>query len=275
MAANLLRAGFRLTVHNRTREREEPLAALGASRARSPGEAANQAQFVIVIVTDTSDVEEVLFSEEGVAARAPKGAIVIDMSTIDPRAAAEFAARLGERGIAMIDAPVSGGTEGAQAGTLSIMAGGGERDVAAARPILEVLGSRVTHIGPIGSGQMTKAINQVIVASTFLAVAEGVRLGLAAGLDMERVIEAVGAGAASSWALTHRAPKMLRSEYPLGFKVRLHRKDLRIALGAAARLGIDLPGASLVADLEDALIREGFGDEDMSALAEAIKRAPQ
>lgn len=270
MARNLLRKGFAVTVHSRTRAREEPLAALGAAPASTPAEAASGADVVITMVGDTPDVEEVLFGEAGVAQAAPRGAVVVDMSTIDPEATRDFAGRLAERGIRMVDAPVSGGTEGAASGTLSIMVGGEDEDVAGVRPVLEALGKTITHVGPAGSGQMTKAINQVIIAGTFLAVAEGMALGTKAGLDMVRVLEALRAGAAGSWVLEARAPRMLAGEYPLGFKLSLHRKDLAIALRAAERAGVDLPGARLVSGLEDSLLRRGFGDQDMSAIAEAV-----
>lgn len=270
MAANLIRKEFAVTVHNRTRNKEGPLADMGASRAATPAEAAAGAEVVMVIVSDTTGVEEVLFGPSGVVEGADAGTLVVDLSTIDPEATRDFAARLLERQIRMIDAPVSGGSEGAEAGTLSIMAGGDEGDVARARPVLEALGSKITHIGPIGSGQMAKAINQVIVGGTFLAVAEGMALGMKAALDMKRVREALQAGAANSWALEKRASTMIAGEFPLGFKVRLHRKDLEIALRAADRAGIDLPAARVVAALEDALVETGFADSDISALIRAV-----
>lgn len=271
MAANLIRKGFRVTVHNRTRDKEEPLAELGAALAGSPSEASRGADFVVVIVSDTPDVEEVIFGPSGIAASASPGTIVIDMSTIDPVAERDFASRLHSQGIRMIDAPVSGGSEGARGGTLSIMAGGETEDIDRARPILEALGSTITHVGPVGSGQMTKAINQVIVGGTILAVAEGMALGMKAGLDMERVLKAISAGAAGSWALSNRGPRMIAGEFPLGFRLALHRKDLAIALAAAARLGAELPGANLVAKLEDTLIAQGFADSDLSVLVRAIE----
>jgi 3-hydroxyisobutyrate dehydrogenase len=270
MAANLVRAGFEVTVHNRTREKEEPLEELGASRAGSPAEAADGAEVIVTIVSDTSDVEQVLFGEQGVIEGVAPGAVVVDMSTIDPKATRGFAARLYDRQVGYVDAPVSGGSEGARDATLSIMVGGEETHVARVRPVLEALGDQITHIGGAGSGQATKAVNQVIVAGTFLAVAEGMLLGIRSGLDMEKVLEAVGAGAAGSWALRARAPRMLERKYPLGFKVALHRKDLAIALASARRTGATLPAASLVAELEDRLIEKGLADADVSAIIEAI-----
>jgi 3-hydroxyisobutyrate dehydrogenase len=269
MAGRLVAAGFSVSAHNRTRDEEIPLERAGAERAASPSEAAGDAAAVITIVGDTQDVESVLFGADGVVDSATPGTLLIDMSTIDPEATREFGSRLERQALRMVDAPVSGGTEGAINGSLSIMAGGSVADVEEARNYLAPLGT-VTHIGPIGSGQMAKAINQVIVAGTFLSVAEGMALGARAGLDMERVLQAVGAGAAGSWALQNRAPRMLAGEFPLGFKVRLHRKDLAIALKTAGDLGIDLPATRLVAKLEDQLVEDGHGDSDISALITGI-----
>lgn len=271
MAANLIRGGFEVTVHNRTRDKERPLAEMGAARAENPASAAARSDIVVIIVSDTPDVEEVIFAPFGVAEGAADGSLVIDMSTIDPESTRMFASRLSEKGIRMIDAPVSGGTEGARAGTLSIMVGGSSGDVAQAMPLLETMGSKITHIGPVGSGQMAKAINQVVVGGTLLAVAEGIVLGTKAGLDMTRVLEALAAGAAGSWSLSNRGPKMLAGEFPLGFRLALHRKDLGIALAAAERLGADLPGTRLVVSLEDALIAAGFADSDVSAIVRAVQ----
>lgn len=271
MAARLVDAGHVVTVHNRTREREEPLASLGAARAASPADAATGAEVAVTIVSDTPDVEEVLFGPSGVAEGADPDAVVVDMSTISPTATRTFAERLAERNIGFLDAPVSGGTEGAERGPLTIFVGGAKEDLDRARPVLEVLGSTITHLGPAGSGQMAKAVNQVLVAGTFLAVAEGLVLGLEAGLDGARLIEALAGGAASSWALTNRGPRIVEGRHPLGFRVRLHLKDIRIALQEAGRLGIPLPGARLVGELEAALIAAGYGDEDVSALARVLR----
>ncbi len=271
MAARLLDAGFELTVHNRTREREQPLAERGAQRAASPREAATGAAVVCTMVSDTPDVEAVLLGEHGAAAALEPGAIVIDMSTISPEAVRRLHASLAEREVALLDAPVSGGSEGAQQGTLSIMVGGDGAALERVRPVLEVLGRTITYVGPSGAGQVAKAMNQVIVAGTYAAVAEGLALGVAAGIDVEAAHRAVSGGAAASWGLTHRGPNMLRNSYPLGFRVRLHRKDLGIALDTAAELGIPLPLAAYVAQLETGLIKRGYGDEDVSAIARVVR----
>ncbi len=272
MALNLLKAGHALTVHNRTREREEPLAQAGARRADSPQEAARDADIVIICVSDTPDVEAVVLGENGVIHGAKPGAVVVDMSTISPSATRRMAAQLAAKGIRMLDAPVSGGSEGAQKGTLTIMVGGEADAVAQAMPVLAAMGRSITHVGPAGSGQLTKAINQVIISGVYLAVAEGMALGLKAGLDMEKVVQALAGGAAGSWVLNFRSANMIKNEYPLGFRVRLHRKDVAIAMQAARELGVFLPATALVEQIENGLIAQGYGDEDMSAMARLIRR---
>ena len=267
MARNLLEAGFEVGVHNRTRAKEEPLADAGASRAASPADAASGAEVVVTIVSDTPDVEAVLFGDGGVAEAISDDAVVVDMSTISPDATRSFAER-----IRLVDAPVSGGSEGAEQGTLTIMVGGDAGDVERVRPVLEAMGSKITHVGPSGAGQAAKAVNQVIIAGVFQAVAEGMALGMASGLDMDKVREAIGAGAARSWVLENRARNMLENRYPLGFRVSLHHKDLRIALEAARRAGVELPVTAMVAKVEQGLVADGFGDEDMSAIARALRR---
>jgi 3-hydroxyisobutyrate dehydrogenase len=273
MAMNILKAGHEVNVHNRTREREEPVAKAGARRADSPREAAQGAQIIITCVSDTPDVEKIILGENGVIHGARPGSIVIDMSTISPTATRRMAEELANKEIKMLDAPVSGGSEGAQKGTLSIMVGGDEQDLKTAEPVLRAMGETITHIGPVGAGQMTKAINQVVVAGTYWAVAEGIALGLKAGLDMEKVVQAVGGGAASSWPFVYRSSNMIDNSYPLGFKVKLHRKDLTIALDVARELGVTLPVSAYVEQVENGLITRGYGDEDISAMARNVREA--
>jgi 3-hydroxyisobutyrate dehydrogenase len=271
MALNLLKAGYTVTVHNRTRDRELPLVKAGAQRADSPQAVAAAADVVITCVSDTPDVEAILLGEAGVIHGARPSTVVVDMSTISPQATQTMAATLAAKQIALLDAPVSGGSEGAKNGTLSIMVGGEAAIVEQVRPVLTAMGTTITHIGPIGSGQLTKAINQIIVAGTYGAVAEGLALGLKAGLDMAQVVQAVGGGAAGSWGLTHRSDNMINNTYPLGFRVRLHQKDLNIALGAARELGVPLPMAAYVEQMETGLIGRGYGDEDISAIARTVR----
>jgi 3-hydroxyisobutyrate dehydrogenase-like beta-hydroxyacid dehydrogenase len=195
------------------------------------------------------------------------GSLVVDFSTIAPATSQTLAADLARRNVAYIDAPVTGGTEGARAGSLSVLVGGAGTHVERARPLLEVVGQRITHLGPVGAGQQAKAVNQVLVAGSYAAVAEAMALGQRLGLPMDRVRDALTAGAAGSWALEHRAGNMLEGRFPLGFRLALHRKDLAIALESAAATGLEIPLCRLVAAMEDALLEAGHGDDDVSALA--------
>jgi 3-hydroxyisobutyrate dehydrogenase len=272
MAANIARAGFPLTVWNRTVGRAPELADLGATFAATAAEVAAASDIVVVCVSDTPDVEAVLFGPDGVTAGAQEGTLIIDCSTIAPSGSWTFAERLDGLGLVFVDAPVSGGSEGARNATLTIFVGGHERDVERARPVLTAIGRTITHVGPIGAGQAVKAVNQVILAGAYLGVAEGIVLAMKAGLDASQVIEALGGGAAQSWVLANRSARMVDNDYPLGFKLALHRKDLGIAIGLADQLGVSLPLASLTAALESGLIAQGHGDEDMSALARAIRQ---
>ena len=271
MSLNLLKAGHEVSVHNRTREKEEALAREGARRAESPRQAAEGAEIVVTMVSDTPDAEEVILGADGIIHGAPQGAIVIDMSTISPAATRQMAEALGQKGIKMLDAPVSGGPEGANNGTLAIMVGGEPADFDEALPILDIMGKTVTHVGPIGAGQITKAINQIIISGTYLSVAEGLTLGMKAGLDMEKVIAAISGGAASSWVLHNRGINVVNNTYPLGFRVKLHHKDLKIALETANELEVTMPATALVAQIENGLIARGYADDDVSAIGRSIR----
>ena len=271
MALRLVGGGVPLTVHNRTRSSEEPVAEAGARRAATPAAAAAGAEILCLCLRDDRVVRAVLLGEGGepdpaIAGLAP-GSLVVDFSTIAPATAEALAAALAERGVAYLDAPVTGGTEGAQAGTLAVLVGGSEEQLERARPLLELVGRSLHHFGPVGSGQRVKAVNQVLVAGSYAAVAEAMALGTRLGLPMEQVRRALVGGAAGSWALEHRAGNMLADTYPLGFQLALHRKDLAIALEEAAAVGLELPVCERVAAIEDLLIERGFGDEDVSALA--------
>jgi 3-hydroxyisobutyrate dehydrogenase len=271
MAANLARAGFAVTAWNRTPGRAAELTDLGVAFAPNPADAASDAEIVVICVSDTPDVEDVLFGTDGVVGGARAGTLIVDCSTIAPSGSWDFAARLKEHGLAMVDAPVSGGSEGAKNATLTIFVGGDEADVERARPVLTALGRTITHVGPIGAGQAVKAVNQVILAGAYLGVAEGIVLAIKAGLDVEQVVGALGGGAAQSWVLTNRSGRMIENDYPLGFKVALHRKDLGIALELAHQLGAVLPVSALVAQLESGLIAAGHADDDISAVARSIR----
>jgi 3-hydroxyisobutyrate dehydrogenase-like beta-hydroxyacid dehydrogenase len=203
-----------------------------------------------------------LEQERAAIAALPPGSLVIDFSTIAPATSEALAQRLADHGVAYLDAPVTGGTEGAKAGTLSVLVGGDGALVERARPLLEAVGTTVTHFGPIGSGQQVKAVNQVLVAGCYAAVAEAMALGQRLGLPMEAVVASLRPGAAGSWALDNRALGMLEGRFPLGFKLALHRKDLAIALGTAADQNLRLPICEQVAAMEDRLIEAGFGEDE-------------
>ncbi|HKG56157.1 MAG TPA: NAD(P)-dependent oxidoreductase [Candidatus Limnocylindrales bacterium] len=271
MAANIARAGFALTVWNRSAGRAAALVGAGATEAKTPADVAAAADIVVTCVSDTPDVEAVLFGDGGVATAGRDGLLVVDCSTISPSATRGFSDRLRASGIALVDAPVSGGSEGAQKATLTIFVGGEAADVDRARPVLEAIGRTITHVGPVGSGQAVKAVNQVILAGTYLGVAEGIVLATKAGLDVEQVVGALGGGAAQSWVLANRSGRMIANDYPLGFKIALHRKDLGIALELARETGSVLPIAALCEQIEAGLIGRGHADDDMSAVARSVR----
>jgi 3-hydroxyisobutyrate dehydrogenase len=271
MAANVARAGFPVTAWNRSPGRGDALAELGVTLVASPAAVASASDIVVSIVSDTPDVEAVLFGANGVEAGTTSGLLVVDMSTISPSATRGFAERLSTKGVHYLDGPVSGGSEGAKKGTLSIFIGGDAADLQRARPVLETMGTTITHMGSIGAGQAAKAINQVILAGTYLGVAEGIVLAIKAGLDVDKLVSALGGGAAQSWVLANRSGRMAVNDYPLGFKVSLHRKDLGIALQLARETGTALPVSALVEQLELGLIGRGHGDDDVSAVARTIR----
>ena len=265
MAANLLQAGHPLLVHNRTPSAAEPLVAAGARWAASPAQAAATADCLCLCLSDDAAVQAVL--EDAIAGLQP-GSLVIDFSTISPATSRAMATALGQSGVAYIDAPVTGGTEGARAGTLSVLVGADVADLERALPVLQVVGERISHLGPVGAGQQAKAVNQVLVAGSYAAAAEAVALAQRLELPMDALLAALRPGAAGSWALSHRADGMVQGHYPLGFKLALHRKDLAIAQQAAAAVDLDLPITNQVASMEDGLIHRGHGELDVSVLAE-------
>jgi 3-hydroxyisobutyrate dehydrogenase len=271
MARHLINAGHDVTVWNRTRHREEPLAELGAARADSAAGAADGADAVLTCVSDDPDLEEVVFGPDGVASTLRSGAVLVDCSTASPSLARSLAERLAVDGRFFADAPVSGGSEGAEKGTLTVFLGGSDDAVALAMPVVQAFGSRITHLGPAGSGQAAKAVNQVVLAGVYAGVAEGVVLAERFGLPADALLEALGAGAADSWVLRNRAKNMVDGSYPLGFRTSLHLKDVRIALREADALELPLDVARLVVGIEDRLVQTGFGDEDVSNLARHVR----
>ena len=272
MATNLLNAGYPLTVWNRTRSKMDDLLAKGASGAESPKEVAEKSDVVITIVTDSPDVEDIVLGPQGAIHGAYPSLVLIDMSTISPTVAQKVAKELSEKGVKMLDAPVSGGDVGAQKGTLSIMVGGPKETFDECLPILEVLGKRITHMGPNGMGQTTKLCNQVICALNIQAVCEGLMLGAKAGLDLKRLLDVVTAGAAGSWMLSNLGPKMVEGDMRPGFKIRHQQKDLRLVLQFAAELGLPLPGTALVQQMLRAAEAEGMGEKGTQAAIVAMEK---
>ena len=266
IAANLRRADVPMRVHTRSRNAERDPSLLGAITCATPAEAAEGVDVLLLCVSDNAAVEAVLFGANGASDHLAAGSVVVDCSTIAPATAIASAQRLAQRGVHYLDAPVTGGTEGAKAGSLTVLVGGEPAALERARPVLEIIGGSIHHFGAVGRGQQVKAVNQVLVAGSYAAVAEAMALGQRLGLPMDAVVTALQGGAAGSWALSHRATSMLTASYPLGFRMSLHHKDLGIALDAAGDVNLDLPVTQLVAELENGLMEQGHGDEDVTAL---------
>lgn len=272
MAMNLLKAGFGLVVYNRTAARAEPLRAAGAKVCASPKEVAQNADIIFTCVSDTPDVEEVIFGRDGIAAGAAKDAVVVDMSTVSPEATKRFAKDLAMAGIHMLDAPVSGGESGAIAGTLSVMAGGKPEIFARVKPCFEKMGRNIVHVGDHGAGQVAKACNQVVIAGTIEAVGEALLLAQKCGVDGRKVREALLGGFAASKVLEVHGNRMLNDDYKPGFKTKLHRKDMGIVLDTAKNLELPLPAATLVTLHMDEVIRNGDGELDSSAIFKVLEK---
>jgi len=270
MARHLLDAGYPLTVFNRTRAKTEPLAAAGARVADSPRAVAEVSDIIFTNVTDSPDLEAVVLGADdetdGVLDGARPGSVVVDNSTVAPATATRIAALLEGKGVHFLDAPVTGGEKGAVEATLAIMVGGDEEIFQRARPLLQRLGKTILHVGPNGAGQMTKAINQILGAIHLCAMAEALALAKAAGLDPEKTRQIVASGAAGSWMLTNLAPRAIAGDFRPGFKAGLQNKDLRIALEAAAQLGLDLPVTQLARRDFQRLVDMGCGDEGTQAI---------
>jgi 3-hydroxyisobutyrate dehydrogenase len=272
MARNLLRAGYPLTVHNRTRPKADPLIREGAHWAESPAALAKACDVIISIVADSPDVEEVYIGEAGVISGIRAGSLCIDMSTISPETARKVAAAVKERGGLFLDAPVSGGKTGAEAGTLAIMAGGEVADLERATPILKALGKTIIHCGPVGNGQLTKLCNQILCGLNLLGVSEAITFARKVGLDPGVMLQAVSKGAAGSWALDNLGSRMLARDFAPMFMIDLQQKDLRIALAQARDELIPLPGTAVVHQLLAANQAAGEGLEGTQALVKVIER---
>ena len=267
MALNLLKAGYAVTVHDLNRQPVDELVQQGADSAGSAGAVAEQSDVVITMLPDSPEVEAVVFGPDGVLEGIRKGMLFVDMSTIAPATSEKISKVLSEKDVDALDAPVSGGDVGAKAGTLSIMVGGTKAAFERALPLFQVMGKNIVHIGDAGAGQVTKACNQIIVGMTIQAVAEAMTLAKKAGVDIEKVRDALLGGFAQSRILDLHGKRILEGNFQPGFKIKLHRKDMNIALQTGRTLSVPLPGTAQVASQMDAIIAQGNGDLDHSALA--------
>jgi 2-hydroxy-3-oxopropionate reductase len=276
MARNLMQAGYELVLYNRTREKAEELAGDGgAGVAADPREVAEKSDVIITMLPDSPDVRNVVVGESGVLEGIRDGALLVDMSTISPVVTEELAEKIRERGASMLDAPVSGGDVGAREGTLSIMVGGSEEDFERAKPLFEVMGKTVNHVGPSGAGQVTKAANQVVVALTIEAVSEALVLGSKGGVAPEKILDVLSGGLAGNKVMEVKREKFLSHKFDPGFRSELHHKDLGIALAAGREYGVVLPVTAIVDQMLLAMKRKGWGGEDHSALLRIIEDLAQ
>ena len=272
MARNLMEAGYELVLYNRTRSKAEDLTREGGAEvAGSPGEVARRSGVVFTMLPGPPEVEEVVAGEGGLLQGAGEGSLIVDTSTSSPVLARELARIARERGVGMLDAPVSGGDVGAEEGALSIMVGGSEEDFERAKPLFEVMGKTVIHVGPSGAGQVVKAANQIVVALIIEAVGEALVLGSKAGVNPEKILEVLSGGLAASKVVEVKRDKFLEHDFEPGGKVEFHRKDLRIALEAGREYGVSLPAAAVVCQLFEALMARGRGGWDHSSLLTVIE----
>ncbi len=276
MAKNLMEAGHELVLYTRTRQKAEDLAGSGeAEVAGSPREVAEKSTTIITMLPDSPQVREIVAGEDGILEGINEGSLIIDMSTISPVVTKELAAAAREKGASMLDAPVSGGDVGAQQGTLSIMVGGEEADFERARPIFEAVGKTITHVGEVGSGQVVKAANQVVVALTIEAVSEALVLGSKAGVAPAKILDVLSGGLAGNKVMEVKREKFLSHSFDPGFRIELHHKDLGIALAAGREYGVALPVTSIVDQMLEALKARGEGDRDHSAILTLIEDLAQ
>jgi 2-hydroxy-3-oxopropionate reductase len=272
MALNLLRAGHELTVWARRAESMQPLLDAGASGADSPAAVAGAVDLAISIVADAPDVEQVMVGEDGVASAGRAGLVAVDMSTIRPAAARDIGVRLREQGVDFLDAPVSGGEVGAIAGSLSIMVGGSVAAFVTARPAFECMGRNIVHVGDSGAGQVAKAANQIVTGAGVLTVAEALNFAARSGVDPAKVREALLGGFAYSKILENHGQRMLDRNFKPGFKSWMHQKDMNIVMQSAHELGMCLPVAAVTAQMYNAMVGSGLGEEDSIAILKLLER---
>ena len=271
MAMNLLKAGFTLTVYNRTAAKCGPLVDAGAAAVSSPCDAAKCSDVVVTVVSDTPDVEAVLFGGEGIWHGLREGQIVIDMSSISPAATQRFAARLREKNAELLDAPVTGGEKGAIEGTLAIMVGGDRDTFSRSLPIFQAMGKTIVYAGQSGSGQKTKLVNQMLCAQHIVAMAEGLRFARSSGLEMETTLKVVSGGAAGSWMLSNLAPRILQNDFAPGFTIKLQQKDLRLVREALQDVKAIYPATELAYELFTEAVASGLGDLGTQGLIKLLK----
>lgn len=270
MALNLLKAGFALRVWNRTAGKAQPVIEAGATTAATPADLAQHCTLIFLCVSDTPDVEAVVSGENGLLAGLRPGTLIVDHSTISPHATQKLAQLVNEKGGFWLDAPISGGSEGAAKGTLSIMVGGAAEQLERARPCLEAMGKTITHVGPQAAGQMVKLVNQILVIGTMISMSEALLFAQAGGLDLEKTLAAVSGGAAGSWTLSNRGPQVVNKDWRPGFTIDLQQKDLRLVLEAADQMGIPALCTSLTFNLYRTLQAQGLGQEGNHALIKAL-----
>jgi 3-hydroxyisobutyrate dehydrogenase len=271
MVNNLLKSGFAVCVWNRTESRMELLVAAGATAGQSPADVAAQSDIIITCVSDTPDVEAVILGENGVIHGAKAGDLVIDMSTISPHVTRDIGDKLREKGVHMLDAPISGGSEGAAKGTLSIMVGGDADQFERALPLFKAMGKAYTHVGTHGAGQTVKLVNQILVVGNMLAVSEAMLFAQAGGLDLQKTLDAVSQGAAGSWMLSNRGPQVMKRDWRPGFTIDLQQKDVRLILDAADQMAVPVVATSMIFNLYRTLQAQGLGHEGNHALIKALE----
>lgn len=271
MSRNLLNAGFSVRAWNRTSSKVDELVKDGATIASSPADVAAECDIVVICVSDTPDVQQIILGEDGVLKGAIPGSLVVDCSTISPQVTKELANKLREKNVGMLDAPISGGSEGAANGTLSIMVGGSDSDFQRALPVFDAMGKSITHVGESGAGQMVKLVNQVLVVGNCQAMCEALLLAQAGGLDLEKAYNAVKDGAAGSWMFTNRGNQIIDRDFRPGFMIDLQQKDLRLVLEAADELGAPLPTTSMIFQFYRTLQQMGLGEEGNHGLVKALE----
>ncbi len=272
MASNLIHAGYKVTVFNRSKKSVNYLVSLGATAADSPKEVASSSDVIIDMVTDAPDVEQVIFGKNGVIEGARRGSVVVDMSTNSPEYASSLSSRLSESGIELLDAPVSGGDKGAREATLTIMVGGRKDVFHRCKPIFEEMGKTIVYMGNYGTGQATKLCNQVAVSINTLATCEALMLGASTGLDLNELLKVLTSGAAGSWNLSNLGPKIVQRDFEPGFKAAHLLKDLRYVIQLSERNHVSLPGSSIVHQLFNSVLADKEGEKGTQILAKALEK---